>query len=145
MAEPSLEAFLAAPYTVEVTHRDGTYRLFVPDLGVAASGSDPDGAFAELERRKRTYYETRQALGSTGQIPPPKGERARFDLTPFLIKTAIVALVAVFVISAGGASFSYVLREPLRKTILKTGRAAIDDLREASPITSFSSVLFGAF
>ena len=24
-------------------------------------------------------------------------------------------------------------------------RAAIDDLREASPITSFSSVLFGAF
>jgi hypothetical protein len=37
------------------------------------------------------------------------------------------------------------IKEPNECAAIEDVRAAIDDLREASPITSFGSVLFGAF
>jgi hypothetical protein len=121
----SLETLQSRNYVVEVRQHGEQHYLTVHELGIIASGDTIDIAFRELDRKKTEYFEHYLLCGTADKIPFPKDAVVRKDLRPFIIKATAVALVGAFLLSFASISFTYALREPLRKLGQRAGRAAI--------------------
>jgi len=121
----SLENLQGRDYVVEARRRGGMYYLNIQELGVFASAETYVDAFAELEERKTRYFEHHISCGTISDISLPREARQKQELRPFFIKATVVALVGVFLFSAASISFTYALREPVRKLGQRTGKATI--------------------
>ncbi|MGJ3259981.1 MAG: hypothetical protein ACFE0S_10295 [Rhodospirillales bacterium] len=132
-----LDAYLALDYPLEV-HRVGA-RFYVtqPELNLTADADNLSDAYDDIERQRKAMFEHHAAVGTLSSLPLPRKVKMRRELMPFFIKLGAVALVAVLLFSAASISFSYALRDPLRKVTQRTARAAMDNI--AAELTEFAN------
>jgi hypothetical protein len=123
----TFEEFVARPYKLELIEQEGAYYLIIPDLGISARGEELATTYNLLVNRKREYFEAHKALRITKNIPLPSDSRVTTDLKKFFIKSLVVVLVGVTLLSAASVSFTYALREPVRTAGLKTGRVILKE------------------
>ncbi|MDP4594465.1 MAG: hypothetical protein NWT00_07905 [Beijerinckiaceae bacterium] len=132
-----LDAYLALDYPLEV-HRIGE-RFYVTqtELNLTADDADLTAAYQEIERKKKAMLGHHAAVGSLSSLPLPRNEKLRRELMPFFIKLSAIALVGVFLFSVASISFSYALRDPLKKMTQRTARAAMSNI--ADELTAFAN------
>lgn len=113
---------------VNLTHKADKFVLSIPELCLIVEDTNLSAAYEKLEKRRRDLFEDVVRLGAVDQFFTTKNDDDATlvkKLMPFFIKSTVVALVGVLLLSAASISFTYALREPLRKAGLKAGRAAI--------------------
>lgn len=124
-------------YAVAMNRKpDGTFVLRIPALCLIVEDASLETAWTRLETEKQDLIRRHADIGAEGDLPKPPSDTGNRDLKKFALKTGIVALAACMIVAAMAFSFSYAVREPLRKSGLKLGRAAIaqleDGLRDAA-------------
>ncbi len=125
---PELDAYLDLDYPLEVHKIGGRFFVTQTELNLTADDDDLSAAYCAIEKKKKAMLEHHAAVGTLSSLPLPRNEQMRRDLMPFFIKLVAVSLVAVFLFSAASISFSYALRDPLRKVTQRTARAAMDNI-----------------
>ena len=128
MREINRKEFLDRQYSVTLTKSSGRFYLLIDELGIVASSDHIQDALEILEAQKEDYFEAKYVSGQTGTIPLPKGKTVGRQYLPFFIKSAVIALVGVFLITTASISFTYMLREPVRKASQKAARAVTKEL-----------------
>jgi len=127
MTEPSPEC---PEFSISVSKKGNEYLLRIPELHLVETNSDLMTAFKDIEvRKQRIIAEHKEAgvlddLIAAGQESEPD-VRQQKRLQIFAIKSGLVALAGVIIVSAAAFSFSYAVRESSRKVGSKIGRAAI--------------------
>ena len=132
----------AEDYPVVIT-RDGDYYVMrIRELLIVERDKELSAGHSRLLRRANHLITELEGLNAGADLPTP-GELSSEDsekksLRLFAFKSGLIALVLVIVLAAAAASFSYAVREPMRKVGLKLGRSAITQIekgfREAGEI-----------
>ena len=97
---------------------------------------DPDlsAGHSRLLKRASDLISEMQILDAVEDLPVP-GEKLvkapeQNSLRTFALKSGLIALVFVIVFASAAASFTYAVREPMRKVGLKLGRSAIAQIEK---------------
>ena len=127
---PELDTYLSQDYPVEMRKIGTRFYLTQRDLNLTAQDADVAAAFESLEAQKKALFEHNQAIGTLTALPLPADVKLRRDLTPFFIKAATVAVVGVVLFSVASLSFTYALREPLRKMTQRAAKAVVKNVTD---------------
>ena len=132
----------AEDYPVVITRDGDYYVLLIRELLIAERDKELSIGHSRLLKRATNLITELEELNAEVDLPMP-GEPSLEDpekktLRIFAFKSGLIALVIVIVLAAAAASFSYAVREPMRKVGLKIGRSAIAQVekgfREAAEI-----------
>jgi len=118
-----------------IVTRDGDIHVLrIRELYLIERDADLDTGMKRLLDRARDIIAEQSSIGAQADLPNLHGDsaekRERQELKVFALKSALVALVMVIILAAAAASFSYAVREPMRKAGLKLGRSAIAQLEK---------------
>ena len=97
MNDKSVEFYMHLPYDITVIRKDSLLILYILELRLFAQDESLDAAYRQLDNEKRRFFERHLEIGRGDSIPQPGGlvERQKLaaDLTPFLVKAAVVGLI----------------------------------------------------
>ena len=124
---PDITPYLNAPFEVRMLEKGGRFVLYIPELGLTASGKDLAAAHAELKQARERRLKEFAAEGVLDWLPKPgkrednaaglgAGPGVLVKLKPFLIKAAVITLMflgAVNVIGQGVRDTGYKLEKQL--------------------------------
>lgn len=114
MKAGDIETYMQLNYDTRIMRKGGAYYLYAPELQIIVKAKTLNSANTQFERQKRALLEKYFEVGHQDRIPLPVAERARRErfwtqMAPFLLKTAIVSFVAVFLVVAATVSFTHTL------------------------------------
>jgi hypothetical protein len=114
MKTGDVDTYMQLNYDTRIVRKGGAYYLYAPELQIIAKANSLNSAHTQFERQKRALLERYFEMGHQDRIPLPVAERAKRErfwaqMAPFLLKTAIVSFVAVFLVVAAAVSFTHTL------------------------------------
>ncbi len=113
-------------FDISVSKVGNEYTLRIAELHLIETGLDLEAAYKSIESRKHDLFAAYEKAGRLDDLSVSHQASDRDNrLRVFAVKSGLVALVGVIVVSAAAFSFSYAVRESTRKAGLKLGRSAI--------------------
>ena len=124
----------AEDYPVVITRDGDYYVLRIRELLIAERDKELSAGHSRLLQRATHLITELEGLNAEADLPTP-GEPSLEDPEKksfrfFAFKSGLIALVIVIVLAAAAASFSYAVRDPMRKVGLKIGRSAITQIEK---------------
>jgi hypothetical protein len=121
---------MISKFEISISKTGNEFTLRVPELHLIETGLDLETAYQNIETSKQNLiaaYERAEALDDLYVSQQASKSDVDRDnrLKIFAIKSSLVALAGVIIVSAAAFSFSYAIRETPRKAGLKLGQSAI--------------------
>ena len=124
----------AEDYPVVITRDGDYYVLRIRELLIAEKDKELSAGHSRLLQRATHLITELEGLNAGSDLPlpgvPSLEDPEKKSLRFFAFKSGLIALVIVIVLAAAAASFSYAVREPMRKVGLKIGRSAITQIEK---------------
>ena len=121
---------MISEFEISVSKTGNEFTLRVPELHLIETGLDLETAYQNIEASKQGLIAAYERAGALDELYVSE-QTAKSDvdsdnrLKIFAIKSSLVALAGVIIVSAAAFSFSYAIRDSTRKAGLKLGRSAI--------------------